>query len=104
MDKQEEFEKIIRYTPDPNPFAPITIDEKLQDVPYTPLEGDYRVMPEYTVLEQNHWLYHFWEYKDGKWAFIYRCSQPVKDQELMIYFCVNYVTEDDRTYYHWRKV
>lgn len=49
---------------------------------YQPKANDYRVRAEPSELDLTYYYYHFWQFRDGEWCFLYQAPAVVMTENL----------------------
>jgi len=44
---------------------------------YQPQQGDYKVQAERSDIDPSYFYYHFWQYDDNEWNFLYKAPEVV---------------------------
>jgi len=52
---------------------------------YQEQNGDYRVKAERSDIVPTYFYYHFWQYQDGEWTYLYKAPGPVMVENLRGY-------------------
>jgi hypothetical protein len=49
---------------------------------YQPQNHDYRVQAERSELDPSYFYYHFWQFRDGSWHYLYKAPAVVMTENL----------------------
>lgn len=66
---------------------------------YQPEANDYRVRAERSDLDPSYFYYHFWQFRDGEWQYLYEAPAVVMTEKLKGYQHIS----SAEGYDYWRR-